>query len=103
VAEVLEVLDHCGKPGLRSTRIRLRWQGTTRFTWVVELVEGPVDWSPELHAAGTRSRMQRCAWGSPCTREARWSVRVKDKGGESWWAVCEEHRASSTVLNAGSR
>src|SRR3954447_10301315 len=71
-----------------STRIRLRWQGRTRFTWVVELVEGPVDWSLELHAAGTRSRMQRCAWGSRCTREAGWSVRVKDKGGESWRAVC---------------
>ncbi|MFI8090337.1 hypothetical protein ACIF9R_18765 [Streptomyces sp. NPDC086080] len=68
----------------------------------MEILEGPVEWCPDLHAEGTQSRMRRCAWASPCPRDARWSVRVKDKGGESWWAVCEEHRASSAVLNTGS-
>lgn len=73
--------------------------GETRFTGPVELVEPPVKWDQLKHAPSTKSYQQHCAWNAPCGREASWSVHVTSKGGDSWWAVCEEHRASSTVLN----
>lgn len=66
----------------------------------MELVEPPIRWTQDKHREGTESRQQRCAWQAPCCNDAAWSVHVTDKGGESWWAVCEEHRAASSVLSA---
>ncbi|MET7385232.1 hypothetical protein ACFYPT_18070 [Streptomyces sp. NPDC005529] len=66
----------------------------------MELVEQPIEWTQQRHAAGTKSYDQHCTWGAPCSHKAIWSVHVKDKGGDSWWAACEEHRVVSPVLNA---
>ncbi|MBY8879576.1 hypothetical protein [Actinacidiphila acidipaludis] len=65
----------------------------------MELIEPPVKWDQRNHAPGTKSHAQQCTWGAPCDREAEWSVHVTSKGGESWWAACETHRAASDVLN----
>ena len=51
--------------------------GETRSTGLVELLERPIKWDQQKHAAGTDSHEQRCAWG----------VDVKDKGGDSWSAL----------------
>ncbi|MFI5546662.1 hypothetical protein ACIA6E_23150 [Streptomyces sp. NPDC051815] len=55
-------------------------------------------WEPHHHRDGTASARGECTWAAPCPRPAAWSVRVRDAGGESWWAACTEHLESSAVL-----
>lgn len=90
----------CAVPQPTPPRIRLRHPACVLFTGGMELLEPPTSWKPDKHRAGTKSRLGRCAWNAPCPNDAVWSVRVEDKGGDSWWAVCEEHRAGSSVLSA---
>ncbi|MGW7328664.1 hypothetical protein ACWGIU_08695 [Streptomyces sp. NPDC054840] len=56
-------------------------------------------WSADNHRVGTASARGECTWGAPCSRPVVWSVRVSDAGGDSWWAACEEHANTSTVLS----
>lgn len=62
-------------------------------------MEPPIEWTPHNHAPDTKSHKGQCTWSGTCPEKAVWSVHVEDKGGTSWWAVCEEHRAQSSVLS----
>ncbi|GAA3774545.1 hypothetical protein GCM10023083_09410 [Streptomyces phyllanthi] len=55
-------------------------------------------WDASHHKSDSASARGECAWAAPCPNPAKWSVLVTDAGGDSWWAVCAEHAATSSVL-----
>lgn len=58
-------------------------------------------WDASRHRANTASARGECSWAAPCPEPAKWSVLVTYSGGESWWAACARHAATSAVLSTG--